>query len=117
MIEFTADAHPEDPSIRVVTISGKLDNESSEHFFLRIEEEITQGHKQLILDCSNLDYISSMGLGSLMRTHSRLKQHMGDVKIAAMQPFVAETFRAVGFEKILELHDSVSDAQASFTSA
>lgn len=117
MIDFTSDTHPEDPSIRVVMISGKLDNETSEHFFSRIEEEITQGHKQLILDCSKLEYISSMGLGSLMRTHSRMKKHMGDVKIAAMQPFVAEAFRAVGFEKILALHDSVDEAQASFTSA
>ena len=43
-----------------------------------------------------------------------MKKHMGDVKIAAMQDFVAEAFRIVGFEKILNLHDSVEDAQSAF---
>jgi anti-anti-sigma factor len=113
MIDFATRDIP-DTDIRVVTMTGKLDNESSEYFFTFIEEQVAGGHKKLVLDCENLEYISSMGLGSLMRTHSRMKKHMGDVKIAAMQDFVAEAFRIVGFEKILNLHDSVEDAQSAF---
>lgn len=115
MIDFTATDHPDDSSIRVITISGKLDNESSEYFFSYIEEQVAEGHKRLILDCKDLEYISSMGLGSLMRTHSRMKKHLGDVKIAAMQNFVAEAFRVVGFEKILHMYETVEEAQADFT--
>ncbi len=113
MIDFTTKDLP-DTDIRVVMITGKLDNDSSEYFFSFIEEQVTDGHKKLVLDCENLEYISSMGLGSLMRTHSRMKKHMGDVKIAAMQSFVAETFRLVGFEKILNVYDSVESATAAF---
>jgi anti-anti-sigma factor len=117
MIDFTAAEHPEDPTVRVIAISGKLDNESSEYFFNCIEDQIKDGHTRLILDCSQLEYVSSMGLGSLMRTHSRMKKHMGDVKIAAMQDFVAEAFRIVGFEKILHLYESVDDAKGAFSAS
>ena len=114
MIEFSLAPLPDDSGIQVISVSGKLDTDTSEEFFAFIEEQIAAGNKRLILNCEKLEFISSMGLGSLMRTHSRLKKHMGDVKIAAMQDFVAETFRAVGFEKILALHSTVDDAQASF---
>ncbi len=113
MIDFTTRDIP-DTDIRVVVITGKLDNDSSEYFFSFIEEQVVDGYKNLVLDCENLEYISSMGLGSLMRVHSRMKKHMGDVKIAAMQSFVADTFRIVGFEKILNVYDNVEAAKDAF---
>ena len=114
MIEFTARNHPENKSVRVITISGKLDEDSCDYFFGWIEDQIQAGHRQLILDCSGLEHINSMGLGLLIRAHSRMKKHMGNVKIAALQSFVAEAFRIVGFDKILHLYESVDRAQKAF---
>lgn len=114
MINFRSYKLENDSAVDVVELTGSLDTEACEYFFSCVEELIESGNDKLIIDCHGVDYVSSLGLGMLMRTHSRMKKRGGDVKLARIEKAVADIFAAVGFDRILQLYGSVDEAHQSF---
>lgn len=96
-----------------VVVSGKLDEDNCEYLLECVEEEILEGRKKLILDCGQLTYISSMGLGMLVRVNSRMKKIGGDVKLAAVHGAVAQVIGVVGLNRIFQIYPSVQEAIAA----
>ena len=115
MIDFHSYHHDENASIRIVEVQGNLDTDAANYFFTCVEQLIEEGQKKIVIDCSKLEYISSLGLGMLMRVHSRMKKIGGNVKIARLEGGVADVFATVGFDKILQLYASTADAVASYS--
>jgi anti-sigma B factor antagonist len=96
-----------------VVLSGILDEATSNYLLGCVEEEILEGRKKLILDCGLVTYISSMGLGTLIRVRSRMQKIGGDVKIASVHGAVAEVIRVVGLNRIFQIYPTVDDAVAA----
>lgn len=113
MFDFEYKQVGKDKDIVAVVLSGTLD-ESNYNFLLEcVSEEILEGRKKLILDCVDLTFISSMGLGMLVRVHSRMKKLGGDVKLAAVQGMVANVLGVVGLNKIFNIYPTVGEAIAA----
>ena len=58
---------------------------------------------RLTLDCARLEYISSAGLGVLLKTQKRLKAGGGSLRLAGMSPHVHDVFSYAGFDQIFEI--------------
>ena len=114
MIDYARYRTGPDDSILVLTVNGKLDNESSSYLFDCVEGEIEDGCTQIILDLEKLDHISSLGLGTLVRIHSRMRNKGGNVKFAHVDGLAAEVISGVGLNKLFHFHDTVEDACAAF---
>ena len=56
-----------------------------------------------ILDCSGLDYISSMGLGVLLKTQKRLSAGGDALKLVRVNPHILEVLRYAGFHHVFEI--------------
>ncbi len=115
MIAFNPYQLEHDKSILVVELSGKLDTDTAETFFERLEQELKAGHNKLIFDCKQLTHISSLGFGMMMRAHSRLKQAGGSVRFARLEGYIEEAFKIVGFHKLFDNFPSVEAAAASIS--
>ena len=63
--------------ILVMELTGRMDEHTAEFLFNRLESIIKKGQVKLILDCRQLEHISSVGLGTLVRIHSRVKAKGG----------------------------------------
>jgi len=117
MIDYrTYNAGPAN-DILVVEVTGRLDNDTSEYFFGCLEWQINDGNTRIVLDCSDLVFLSSLGVGTLMRIQSRLKSKGGTVKLAAVQNMVADVLRVVYLDRLLDLYPTVDEAVASFGEA
>ncbi len=114
MIDFTSYDCEDDPTIHVVDLEGNLDGETAEYFSKCIQDIIDEGRTKLIINCVKLEYISSLGLAMLMRVHSRMKKHGGDVRVARLAGVVADALSISGFDRILKMYPSVGDAASSF---
>ena len=68
---------------------------------------------KLILDMSELSFISSMALGELIHLANEVAQYHGRIALAAMQPRVQQVLRLLRFERHYELYDSVEAAVAA----
>lgn len=100
--------------ILVVQVTGRLDNDTSPFFFDCLEGEIEDGNNRVVLDCSELMFLSSLGIGTLIRIQSRLKQRGGTVKLAGVQGVVADVLHVVHLDRLLDIYPSVDAAAASF---
>ena len=67
----------------------------------------------VILDLSNLDYVSSAGLRVLLLAAKNARGKGGKAVIVSPKPAVMEVLRMSGFDKIIPVVGSVEDAQAA----
>ncbi len=59
--------------------------------------------KSITLDCKDLEYISSAGLGALLATQQRLKATGNGLKLINLNKHIRDIFMFTGFEKIFEI--------------
>lgn len=114
MIHFSTSELNGNTSMVVVQLSGRLDSETADLFFQRLEQEVLDGHIHLILDFHELEYISSLGFGMMVRAHSRLQSAGGGVRFARLEGMLGEAFQVVGFHKLFDNHATIEEAAASF---
>ena len=112
MIDFRA--RTVDGDVWVISAIGELDTYTSSAFFDCIEAEIENGKKKIIVDCSDLNYLSSAGIGTLIRVHSRMKKLGGDVILAALRGTPADVLRLTHLDRVLGIYDDVEHACQSF---
>jgi anti-sigma B factor antagonist len=59
-----------------------------------------------VLDFARLEYISSAGLGSLLRTQKRLMASGGCLRLINVNEHIGNVFRFSGFDKIFEIESA-----------
>jgi len=82
-----------------VLLSGRLDAAeapAAQSFLDRVEGVVT-------LDCERLDYISSAGLGVLLKTQKRLLASNGKLRLAGLKPHLHDVFTYSGFDQLFEI--------------
>lgn len=58
------------------------------------------------IDCAGLEYISSAGLGILLRTQKRVMNKSGGLRLVNVSNHIRDVFRYSGFDKIFEIVDA-----------
>ena len=84
----------------VCTLSGRLNTEVATGLCSQVDELIVQAQgKQLVIDCSGLEYISSSGLRLFLKIR---KQCGGTVVIKGMQPDIKQIFTLTKIDSFFE---------------
>ena len=82
-----------------VVIAGRLDAAqctAAQAFLDRVQGPIT-------LDCTRLEYISSAGLGVLLKTQKRLLASSGKLRLSGVNRHLQDIFQYSGFDQIFEI--------------
>jgi anti-sigma B factor antagonist len=82
-----------------VVLAGRLDAAqcpAAQAFLERVEGTVT-------LDCRGLEYISSAGLGVLLKTQKRLTASAGKLRLVGVSHHLLDIFRYSGFDQIFEI--------------
>ena len=103
-----------DGDVLVIKADGGLNSETTDRFVSDIEKLVDAGLTKIIVDCSRLEYISSRGLGVLVRLHKRMKLNKGDVKIASVKSALLDVLRITRLERLLEIYPDVPRARLAF---
>ena len=83
----------------VVIVAGRLDAAQTD----TAQEFLDQLSGPSILDFSGLEYVSSAGLGVLLRTQKRLVSGGGGLRLVNVNPHIHNIFRYSGFDHIFEI--------------
>ncbi len=89
-----------------ITLKGRMDAVSSPDFDRALDELMSQGQRQFLLDLSDLEYISSAGLQSLLAAAKRLEQIEGVITLSNLNGAVLEVFQISGFDTLFPILDS-----------
>ena len=104
-------------NVCVVSLSGRLDAYVSNEVERKLNSVIDSTQVRLVVNFANLDYISSSGLRVLLAALKKVRKQQGDVKLAALKPYIKEVFDIAGFTQLFNLFDTEAAAVAAFKGA
>ena len=84
-----------------ISLEGRLDTTTAP----QLEEELKaslDGVKELVLDFTNLEYISSAGLRVLLSAQ-KVMNTQGEMKVTGVNEIIGEIFDVTGFADILTI--------------
>lgn len=89
--------------VMVLIIEGRLDSNTSAILEKKIIELTSAGEKNLVIDFSGMDYISSAGLRVLLMAAKITKKAGGKVILTTLCSNVQEVFDIAGFTSIFTI--------------
>lgn len=85
-----------------VVVSGRLDAANAEKALAFLQG--VEDHCEI--DMAALEYISSAGLGVLLRTHKRLSDDGSGLRLVNVNSHIRDIFSYSGFDKLFEIEDT-----------
>jgi anti-anti-sigma factor len=96
----------------VLLPESRLDSVNAGEFQALVTDHIDAGEKNVIVDFSNLDYISSAGIRVMQLATEAQKKSGGRFMLCAMNDNISNVFRITGFDRIIDIADTLQDALA-----
>jgi anti-sigma B factor antagonist len=100
--------------IMIINVSGRLDSNTSNTLQDRVLQIIDSGERNIVLDFSSLDYISSAGLRVVLLASKKLKVAQGRIALCSMKDYIKEAFDISRLTTLIPSHASLDDALKSF---
>ena len=94
----------------VVSLKGRLDAVASPEFETSLSEWIAKGENNFLLNFTDLEYISSAGLRSILATSKKLKETQGKIFLTGLHGPVEEVFKISGFLSMFRVFTSAEAA-------
>lgn len=101
-------------SIPVLEIQGEVDLYNAREIKEAIDEKVKNQQYEVVVDLSQVPFMDSSGIGTLVTGMYKLKKYHGNLKVAGVSGSVAKVFKLTGMESHLEVFLSVEDAVASY---
>ena len=95
----------------VVRLSGQVQTEENAALAAGLARLLELPDKRLILDCAELEYLNSRGLGDLLNFYQGLKARGGELVVCGVRPNVIKVMRVVGLDRFLQVFPTVADAE------
>ena len=86
-----------------VELSGRIDTISSQEFLDTVAKAFRTEHPEIVIDCKELDYISSSGLRAWLTLHKTALQHEGKLILLNLNPQVMEVLQMTGLSSVFTL--------------
>ena len=90
----------------VLKIKGRIDTVHSSVLESEVSEQLDNGEKNLIFNCSEVDYISSSGLRVFLVAQKKAISINGKLYLCNLQPAIQEIFRISGFSNLFKIFDT-----------
>lgn len=100
--------------IYALAVDGQLDAHTFAEFDKFLEMLMDKERYYLVVEMAKLDYISSAGIGVLAGTARKARDMGGDVRLAAVPESVMKVLSLVGFEKLMQIFPTATEAIESF---
>ncbi|MBC3907373.1 MULTISPECIES: STAS domain-containing protein [Undibacterium] len=102
------------PNIKTFTPAGRLDSNNSAAFEKEILSAIDAGEVHILIDFSDLTYISSAGLRVILLTAKKTKAATGKLVLCSLSDSINEVFLVSGFNTILDIQANKDAALTRF---
>ena len=98
----------------VIGIKGRLDTINYSILEKRLMELLDQNVTKILINCSQLDYVSSSGLRILLMALKRITMVKGKFVLCNLQENIREIFEISGFTTIFEIYPNEEEALRVF---
>ena len=93
----------------ILHVAGQVNEMGSDALSSALDGVLDGQHSHIIFDLADVTFLSSTGLGQIMRAYRSVKG-CGSVRIAGAQPLVAEVFSLTKLNKLLGMYETLEEA-------
>jgi len=104
----------EEQGVTVYDLEGRIDTEGALDLDMTLQAAASAGKHKMVLDMSQVGYISSAGLRTLADILTRNREAGGDLKLVGLNRKVLRVLRIIGFDKFFSIYDALEAALAEF---
>lgn len=95
-------------SVTVLELGEQLKAQSVPEFRGTLQQHLDQGHTYLLLDCSRIQNVDSVGIGSLVGSWISFKKRGGKLGLLNPSPRFQDVLKLVGLHGVIESFDDAS---------
>jgi anti-sigma B factor antagonist len=99
--------------VAVLLPAGFINAHTVREFEEAMESLVKGGQYTILLNCRNLSYISSAGLGAIMGLIETVREHGGDILLSNLQENVFAIFDTLGFTQLYRVFGDQDQALAA----
>lgn len=100
--------------VTLLELNDRLTIENVPEFRDTVHDLALHGHRSVLLDCSRIAVVDSMGMGSLVSNWVSLRKQGGKMELLNPSARLREILQMVGMHKVIECFDDVGLALRSF---
>ena len=98
------------PKVTVLRIKGVIDSDTAVVFEKEMENLLEEEHYRLLVDLTDVTYISSAGVGIFVGMLRKFRAKPGgDVKMCKVAPKIMKVFEAIGLHYLMDFIKDDSD--------
>lgn len=101
-MELKVDLRKEEETL-FVDLQGDLDISSNKE--LKEKVNSAQGVKKIIINCENLSYVDSTGLGAFISIYKHIKEKGEGLVIRGLKPHIKKIFLITDLDKVFEIEE------------
>ncbi len=104
----------ESSNVHVLELKGYLDAHTAPKLEETFQQMLNTERTRIVVNCKDLSYISSAGLGVFMAFIEDVRSKSGDIKLTNMSSKVYNVFDLLGFPLLYEIFKDESEAIKKF---
>lgn len=101
-MELKVDLRREEETL-FVDLQGDLDISSNKE--LKEKVNCVEGVKKIIINCENLSYVDSTGLGAFISIYKHIKEKGEGLVIRGLKPHIKKIFLITDLDKVFEIEE------------
>jgi anti-anti-sigma factor len=114
-IKIAIEPAPFIPNLEIITIKGTIDSVTYKHVDEEVFPVIEKEESNVILDLSNMVYVSSVGMMCLINYLTFMINKEKLLKFVKPPRYVYNSLEAAGLAKHFDMYDSIEAALSSFS--
>ncbi|MCX5950831.1 MAG: STAS domain-containing protein [Cyanobacteria bacterium] len=103
---------PLEVAFMIIHVKGELDSNTSGELDNTLKQLLGEGSRRFILELSEMDYVSSVGLRVFLAHLKKLKSDQGRMVLAGLNAEVQEIFDMAGFSSLFEITPDLEAARS-----
>jgi anti-sigma B factor antagonist len=108
-------AREDHSEVSILRLRGFLDAHTAPNFEQAIQELIEEDRFKIIVSMTDLNYISSAGLGVFMGFIEEIREKEGDIKLTNMTDKVYKVFDLLGFPALYQIFKEEAEAEKEYS--
>jgi len=94
----------------VVTAHGRIAEAGARQLEQELLKQVEGGRSRIVIDLSDVAFVTSTCLGAFMVAHKRARQQGGGVRLVRPQPLVLQILQVTKLTKLFGVHETIESA-------
>jgi anti-sigma B factor antagonist len=84
-----------EPGVITLALRGRLDGETSMLLDREVSRALAQPLRTMVFDMAGVDFVTSAGIGTIMKARTSLSKKKADLAMVGLQPQVQKVFEII----------------------